>query len=87
MLVYYDFHQLLKPDGNLSTYDEIVMTFGLNAKNYGFIKFIKLTVAIPINLIEEKFKSGEQNFLTFKETIFKNSIFKKLMNLALQKFK
>jgi len=67
----YDFHQLLKPDGNLSTYDETAMTFRLNANNYSFNKFIKLTAAIPINWIEERFRSGEQNFLTFEETIFK----------------
>jgi len=30
-----------------------------------------LTAAVPVSWVEEKFRSGEQNFSTFKETIFK----------------
>jgi len=67
----YDFYQLLKPDGYINTYDETAEVFGLKANNYSFIKFIKLIAALPVSWVEEKIKSGEQNFLTFKENNFK----------------
>jgi len=65
----YDFYQLLKPDGSLNTYNETAAAFVLKANSYSFIKFIKLTAALPVSWVEEKFKSGEQNFF-FKRNHF-----------------
>jgi len=55
----YDFYQLLKPDGSLNTYNETAAVFRLNANNYSFVKFIKLTAAVPVIWVEEKFKLSE----------------------------
>jgi len=51
-----------------------------------------LTAALPVSWVEEKFNSGEQNFFTFKETIFKQineygTSNKKVYRFLLQKTK
>ena len=59
--VIFDFEQLLDSDGNMKSYDTLSVDFGLTPFNYGFIKHVKMTSAIPLAWQDEA--QSNQHFL------------------------
>ena len=65
-----DFYQLVKPDGNLFSYDKMAIKFKMTLNNHSFIKYVKLILAIPMIWFNENCTlSAASKFHEFKEKI------------------
>ena len=66
----YDLYQLVKPDGDLFSYDEMAIKFKMTPNNHSFLKYGKLILAIPIIWLNENCTLfAASNFNEFKEKI------------------
>ena len=65
-----DFFQLVLPDGDLFSCDEMVIKFKMTPNNHSFIEYVKLISAIPMIWLKENHTlSVASNFNQFKEKI------------------
>ena len=62
----YYFYQLVKPDGDLFSYNEMAIKFKMTPNNHSIIKYVKLILAIPMIWLNENFiLSAASNFNEF----------------------
>ena len=50
----FDFQQLLDSDGNIKSYEDLLIDFELTPNNYSLIKQVKLILAVPLSWLHEQ---------------------------------